>query len=89
MSIGRDRQGFTTLNGARVYWPANTDAAGARTFLLPGETSIDSLTMRQRTTEYYRQIRGGANLEAHAAGLRAISEAKALIAEQIAQDEKN
>jgi hypothetical protein len=41
-----------------IYWPANLDANGIGTFLLPGETSIDSATMRRRTAAYYRQVRG-------------------------------
>jgi hypothetical protein len=37
-------------------WTKNKDAQGVQTFLLPGETSIDAATMRQRTREYYRQM---------------------------------
>jgi len=50
---------MTKHKGKTVHWPSNTDNTGTRTLLLPGEVApLSREVQRQRTAEYYKQIRG-------------------------------
>ena len=69
---------MTTHKGKVVWWPDNVDSKGWHTFLLPGETTIDSATIRARTSEFYAQTRGPefAKIRSKDAGFRALQQAR-------------
>ncbi len=78
--IAKDKQGFTTLDGVRVIWDKNVDERGARSFYLPGETSLNQETFKRRSREYYRQTRGATRRTNPSIALAAIQEARRLLA---------
>jgi hypothetical protein len=64
-----------------TYWPGNRDASGHGTFLLPGETEIDTATMRRRIALFYQQTRGRPLIRDRALAHRTLENLKRTLAE--------
>ena len=69
-----------TTRERQTWWPGNRDSSGHLSFLLPGESTIDSATMQRRTRIYYEQIRGRYK-PSQAKGLKALEHVRNMLAE--------